>query len=252
MAGITLKSALSVLLAAFALNYLQRAFSSLRLTTPRPAQAIKLYGHPQSTCTRRVATVFRELSVPYTLVPIDFATKEHKSPAHLARQPFGQVPVIDDGGFLLYESRAIGRYLAAAYGGDALGLIPKQGDTKAWARFEEAASVETANFDAFAAGLAAERVFNPGRGVPTDEKRVKTLSETLNAKLDAYEVILRNRTFLASDQLTLVDLYHLPYGVMVTDKLGYDALTNPKRPNVVRWWKAVTSRPSWQAVKDGA
>ncbi|KZV93437.1 glutathione S-transferase [Exidia glandulosa HHB12029] len=215
-----------------------------------PPKPVKLYGSPMSTCTRRVAMVFRELDVPYELVPIDFSKREHKAIAHMARQPFGQVPVIDDNGFLLYESRAIGRYLAAKHTPNT--LVPPQSDLKAWARFEQAASIETANFDPYASGLAYERVFGPAKGESTDEKRVQTLLQTLDAKLDAYETILGNSTYLAGEEFTLADLFHLPYGAFVTERVGFDVLTDPKRPNVVRWWKAISSRPAWLAVKDGA
>ena len=53
-------------------------------------------------------------------------------------------------------------------------------------------------------------------------------------------------------ELTYVDFFFLPYGEAIT-KLGYDHLTNEaKFPNVARWWKEVSSRESWQTVKDGA
>jgi glutathione S-transferase len=41
---------------------------------------------------------------------------EHKSPAFLEKQPFGQVPYLDDDGFILFESRAMARYIAMKYG----------------------------------------------------------------------------------------------------------------------------------------
>lgn len=47
-----------------------------------------------STCVRRVAVVLREKDVPYELVPVDLMKGEHKSPAFLEKQPFGQVPYI--------------------------------------------------------------------------------------------------------------------------------------------------------------
>jgi glutathione S-transferase len=70
---------------------------------------LKVFGHPMSTCTRKVLTTVNELGLPHEFVVVDFATGEHKQPAHLSRQPFGQVPAIDDDGFALYESRAICR-----------------------------------------------------------------------------------------------------------------------------------------------
>ena len=121
---------------------------------------LKLYGNPHSTCTQRVLTVLHELSIPHELVVIDFAKGEHKAPAFLAVQPFGQVPYIDDDGFKLFESRAIARYLALKYGGVGT-LIPSPSDVRKTALFEQAASIELTNFDPAAFGLAFENVIKP-------------------------------------------------------------------------------------------
>lgn len=64
--------------------------------------AIKVYGAQRSTCTQRVLTALHEKGVEYELVPVDFSKGEHKGEAHLKKQPFGKVPVLDDDGFLVY------------------------------------------------------------------------------------------------------------------------------------------------------
>ncbi|THH05558.1 hypothetical protein EW145_g4701 [Phellinidium pouzarii] len=157
-----------------------------------------------------------------------------------------------DGDFVIFESRAIRRYITTKYADyGTLGLIPPQADLQTWARFEEAAaSIEQNNFDPFASGLASEKVFKPMRGGITDEMRVKELNEILHEKLEAYERILSKRKYLAGDDITLADLFHLPYGTMVAEQLGIDALTS--KPNVARWWTDISSRPSWMSVKSGA
>ena len=38
-------------------------------------------------------------------------TGENKKPEILALNPFGKVPILVEGGFVLYESRAIARYI---------------------------------------------------------------------------------------------------------------------------------------------
>lgn len=120
---------------------------------------LKLYGHPISTCTKRVAATLAEKQVPFELIPIDFAKGEHKSAAFIEKQPFGQVPYIDDDGFILFESRAIARYIAHKYKDQGTPLIPDYSDVKAYAKFEQAASIEQSNFDPFASGIAHEKVF---------------------------------------------------------------------------------------------
>ena len=122
---------------------------------------LKLVGSPLSTCTRRVAVVLREKNVPYELVAIDFATAEHKSPEFLAKQPFGQVPYLDDDGFILFESRAICRYIALKYKDQGISLIPDPSDIKKTALFEQAVSIECSNFDPPVTGVLTEKFFKP-------------------------------------------------------------------------------------------
>ena len=111
-------------------------------------------------CEWSINFIQRMLNMPSELhlgdnIVIDFTKNEHKSPAFLAVQPFGQVPYLDDDGFTVYESRAICRYLALKYGGVGT-LIPDPADLRRTALFEQAASVETSNFDAYASALAFE------------------------------------------------------------------------------------------------
>ncbi|KAH9829566.1 glutathione transferase [Rhodofomes roseus] len=215
---------------------------------------LKLYGSPLSTCTRRVAIVLKEKNVPYEFFPVNLATGAHKSPEYLAKQPFGQVPYIEEeDGFQLFESRAIGRYIAVKYAGQGNKVLPDPADLRAVAKFEQAASIELTNFDPFASQIAFEKVFKGGKGLgPADPKVVESLTRQLLLKLDAYEIILSKQKYLAGDEVTLADLFHITYGAMLAP-LGVDALEDAsKRPHLARWWKDITSRPSWQAVKDGA
>ena len=118
---------------------------------------LKLYGLAMATCTKRVRCVLEELQVPYELINVNIFKDENKDPSFKARQPFGQIPYIDDDGFELFESRAICRYLALKHGVGK--LIPDPNDLKKTALFEQAASIETSNFDHGASGLAHEKNF---------------------------------------------------------------------------------------------
>ncbi|KAK7466163.1 hypothetical protein VKT23_004886 [Stygiomarasmius scandens] len=211
---------------------------------------LKLYGSPVSTCSRRVAVVLYEKKIPYEFVNVELAKGEHKSPAYLEKQPFGQIPYIDDDGFILYESRAICRYLEAKYSDKGPKLAPSPSDLKAYALYEQAASIEISNFDPFASKAVAEAIFKPlFRGQPKDEVQYEEALKTLSLKLEGYEKILSKQKYLAGNEITLVDFFHLPYGDMLA-AAGSNLMTT-KSPNVIRWWNDVTSHASWQAVKDG-
>jgi glutathione S-transferase len=50
------------------------------------------------------------------------------------------------------------------------------------------------------------------RGMKTDEALVAALTANLEAKLAGYEAILSKHKYLAGDDITLADLFHLPTG----------------------------------------
>lgn len=85
-------------------------------------------------------------------------------------------------------------------------------------------------------------------GQTPDEATAASLVKKLEAKLDVYDQILSKQKYLGGDEVTLADLFHLPYGVLLP-AAGSNAIE--ARPNVARWFKSLTDRPSWQAVKDG-
>ncbi|KAF5371660.1 hypothetical protein D9758_003542 [Tetrapyrgos nigripes] len=207
---------------------------------------LKLYGNPQSTCTKRVAVVLYEKKIPFELVVIDLFKCEHKAPmaTFLEKQRFGQIPYIDDDGFTFFESRAICRYLNAKYPNQGPKLTPDS-DLKAKALFEQGVSIEQSNFDPFASTATFEAIF---KSIPRTMPSMTSLSR-LSAKLDAYEKILAEQKYMGGDELTLVDLFHLPSGSLLATA-GSDLLTS-KGPNVTRWWNDISSRESWAAIAKG-
>jgi len=208
---------------------------------------LKLYGSPSSGAVRLVAFILREKEVPFELVPIDFSKKEHKSPEYLEKQPFGQVPYIDDDGFILYESRAICYYIAAKYPNQGTSLLPTE--LKANALFHQAASVEIYHFSDNVLKAAEEMVLKPMRGLQPDKEAFEKHIAALALKLDVYEKILSKQKYVAGDEITLVDLYHVMMGDGVR-QMGSDVLESESRPNVKRWFKEISSRPVWLAIKD--
>jgi len=145
----------------------------------------------------------------------------------------------------LFESRAIGRYLATLGSGPE--LIPTE--PKAQAKFEQAASVEYAQFEPISGGLVEEKIVKQFRGQTTDEGHVKELIARLEDKLDVLDAILGEQKYLAGDvshslipypatlmdllqEITLADLFIIPVFALVFGYLGLGNLE--KRPHVQR------------------
>jgi len=77
---------------------------------------IKLYNYELSGNCYKLRLMMQLLGVPYTPVAVDFHPgREHRSEAFLAINPFGQLPVIEDGSYRLRDAQAILVYLASRY-----------------------------------------------------------------------------------------------------------------------------------------
>lgn len=77
---------------------------------------IRLYDYELSGNCYKVRLLLDMLGVAHERVPVDFYPgREHKSEPFLAINPLGQLPVIDDDGFVLRDAQAILVYLAARY-----------------------------------------------------------------------------------------------------------------------------------------
>ncbi len=93
--------------------------------------ALKIYGVARSRAFRTL-WMAKELGLDYEHVKVDFATGDTCTPAHLALNPNGHIPVIDDDGFVLWESMAINLYLAKKYGAGRLYPIGLEDEARAW------------------------------------------------------------------------------------------------------------------------
>ena len=195
---------------------------------------MKIFGHPASTCTRKVLMTLNETKTPYELVLVDFAKGEHKQPPHLARQPFGQVPALADDGFEMYESRAMARYIDGKAGGP---LTPK--DAHARAVMEQWISIETSNFAGHAMKFIYQYVFK--------REQTPEVLKTAGAGLDlAYATMnqkLATQPYLAGDTFSLADVCFMPYLEYLSSSPAAAKLT--EFPHVAAWWARISAREAW-------
>ena len=79
---------------------------------------LKVWGRKNSSNVRKVLWCAEELALPYNREEAGGAFGVVDSPEYRALNPNGRVPMIEDDGFVLWESNTIVRYLAARYGSD--------------------------------------------------------------------------------------------------------------------------------------
>ena len=162
---------------------------------------LKLYRHALSGHSHRVHLALSLLGLPHELVDVDLMKRAHKSPEFLKMNPFGQVPVLDDGGVIVTDSNAILVYLARRYDTannwlpqDALG----QAAVQAWL------SVAAGQI---AFGPAAARLITVfGAKLHADEVIARA-----HQVLGVMDRVLGQRDFLAGDAATLADIASYSY-----------------------------------------
>jgi glutathione S-transferase len=202
---------------------------------------IKLYGHPFSTCTRKVLMTLAETGTPFEMTVVDFATGEHKKEPHLSRQPFGRIPAIDDGGFHLYESRAIARYIAEKATSP---LIPKDIQTRA--TMEQWISVETSEFSGHAMKFIYEHIFKRPQDAAVLESAGKSLATTTQVMAKQ----LDKQPFIAGADFTIADIGYMPYIDYMMKSPAKDIIE--KHASVASWWKRISERPTWKKASEGS
>jgi glutathione S-transferase len=198
---------------------------------------IKLFGHPASTYTRKVLCTLHEVAVPFDLHFVDLIDGEHTRAAHLARQPFGRVPTMEDEGFTLYESRAIIRYLNDQYGGR---LVPS--DVKGRALMDQWIDVEYSYF----ADAALKPILHDVFEIAQDEATLASAGATIERTLDVLDARLRDEPYLAGEQFSLADIVYLPDLDYLKATTLHAAVSY--RDNVVSWLARISARASWCKV----
>ncbi|MBN8471749.1 glutathione S-transferase family protein [Corallococcus exiguus] len=164
---------------------------------------MKLYFHPLSGNSRRVLLVAAHLDIPLERIVVDLTTGKQREASYLGVNPNGRVPVLDDGGFVLWESRAIMVYLAEKTPGQTLLPTDAQGraDVNRWL-FWCSAHMAPANTVLVQENFVKQRT---GRGPPdpAEVARGEALFAQNAPVLDSH---LAGRTWVTQERLTLADL----------------------------------------------
>jgi glutathione S-transferase len=203
---------------------------------------MKIYGHPWSINTRKVLLVLAEKGREAELALVMLPKGEQKRPEHLARHPFGKVPVLDDDGFVVYEVDAINRYLEQRFPSPA--LVPA--DARAAALMTQWISAADSYFVPHAGPLIVETLFRRYLGGETDHRLVESAREKLGAALDAADRWLATRPYFAGDTFSLADVHFLPY-LDYLENTGQNADFRARR-QLSAWFDRASGRASWKKV----
>jgi glutathione S-transferase len=198
---------------------------------------MRLYSGRRSPNARKVRLLAKELDLTLEIVSPDFAKGELRSPDFLALNPNGKVPVLDDNGFLLWESAAILHYLAGKR--PERGLVP--GDPKKRAVLDQWLFWWAAHVEPAFLRLVFERLVKPFLKLGEADA---SIVETADRDLARYLPIL-DRQLEGSDhvlgELTIADFAIAPWFESAS---GIGVSLEPYA-NVSRWLAGLAKRPYW-------
>jgi glutathione S-transferase len=200
--------------------------------------AIKLYHAVPSSNSDRVKIALHEKGLAYEGIKLDLAKRDQKTPEHLQRNPYGKVPVIDDGGNVLFESFIINEYLDEKY--PAPPLMPKDPYLRGRGRVLIDYGLNYLHEPYWA--LRNEIFFK--KEAERSESLMKEKRQMLRHLLRYLEDALGDRPyFLGEISLTDIDLW--PRFARMED---YGVLPAPNLPRLNAWIERMKARPSVKAL----
>jgi glutathione S-transferase len=195
---------------------------------------IKLYHYPLSTNSRKVRILLIEKGLEFERINIDLSKKEQKNPDYLKIHPFGQVPALDDDGFILYDSTIINEYLEDEYPHPP--LLPSDSEGKARARLME--DFRDNHFTPPFVEIIHE-IRKPE--AERDQNVIKHAKEMIAQCFDRIEKELGGKEFMAGT-FSLADIAYMS-NIALLER--FEITVDPKYKNMHAWMKRLKARPSF-------
>lgn len=193
----------------------------------------KLYSMQRSGNSYKVRLALALLNIPYEAVEIDILRGESRTPEYLAKNPSGQIPLLEVDGRYLAESNAILWFVAAG-----TPLSPEQRIERAealqWMFFEQHALEPNIGAAFFWLSLV-----RGGRELQTHA--LEDWMERGYAALQVMENHLKTHQYFAAGQLTVADIALYGY-THVADRCDYDLSTFPA---IRAWLRRVEQTPGF-------
>jgi glutathione S-transferase len=202
--------------------------------------SIELYVFPPSPRSFKVIAIANHLSLDPALRVIDLRKGDQRTAEYAALNPNMRVPALREGDFVLWESNAIGPYLAGKR--PESGLLPQ--DERARLDVTRWQFWELAHWDSALSVFAFEYVPKPlvlGIKEP-DTAAIAKGTELFHRNAKVLDCHLIGRKFVAGDSLTLAD-FSLGAALILAELADF-----PIEPykEIKRWYRTLSALPAWQ------
>jgi glutathione S-transferase len=201
---------------------------------------IKLYDSQRSPHARKVRLLAAELGIALDRVALDFTKGDLRAPEYLAKNPNGRIPTIEDDGFVLWESPAILKYLAAKR--PDRGFAPA--DPAEQAQIDQWLFWWTADPEAAFTRLIWERRVKPflGKG-GNDPNIIADAQASFDRFLPVLDRQLAGKDYILG-KLTIVDFAMAP----VLDIASFVSVDTGGYANITAWLERLRAKPYWKSA----
>ena len=197
---------------------------------------MKLYQFPLSPNCQKVVAVAHEVGMPLELAMVDLFKGEARTPAMLAKNPNGKLPILEDDGFVLWESTAMLSYIAGRAGRPDLAptALRERAEVERWTAWQGA------HFGPAIRKVAFERIVKKlgGLGAP-DEAVVQAGIAEFATTASVLEQSLGTKEYVCG-RLSIADFALAPYAAL-TASCGLDFDPYPK---AAAWLARMLARDS--------
>jgi glutathione S-transferase len=200
---------------------------------------LKIWGRANSVNVKKVLWAAEELGLKYERIDAGMQFGVVNTAEYKKMNPMSLVPTIDDDGFVLWESHAIVRYLAAKHGAGTLWPVDlrQRADSDRWMDWSYT----------FQASLRT--VFWGLVRTPAEKRDLKAIEEARKKCAELLAVpdqALAHKPYFVGNNLTIGDIAlgcHVQLWMRVPiERAGH--------PNVQRWFDRLCARPAYKKIVD--
>ncbi len=201
---------------------------------------LKIWGRISSINVKKVVWAAQELGLDFERIDAGRAFGNTSTPEYLGHNPNGAIPLIDDDGFMLWESNVITRYLCAKHSHNRLypDALHARFNAERWMDWQQA-HLNPAGREAFVQWFRT----------PVETRRPDLIAQSISAT-EPYMAMLDHHlgrnAFMAGDQFTMADI---PIGCEVHRWWGLPQ-ARPPRPHIDRWYDSMQARPAALGILD--
>lgn len=199
---------------------------------------LTIYGRTNSVNVQKVLWCLAELELPCSRIDAGLKHGKNHEPWYLALNPNGQIPLLVDGSFSLWESNTIVRYLAGKHAQD--GLYPRSPEVRALAERWMDWQLSTLIWPV---SIVFQNLFRR----PAEERDAGAIERNLgaaNRAMAMLEAHLTTQPYVAGEAFTMGDI---PVGAVAHRWLEIPDIERPPFAAVREWRSRLAARPGFRA-----